>query len=234
MSTSEKLKNLVTKGLFLEALDGLDEFKNLANDVAMLRARVNALNTKVRLNTINNSEYNIDRNRILQAILSLIDEAFGSSAVISQGFEGFVDTDQNNYRLRLLKIIKDNERKNVDITDTAKDYLKKYTDYFDAKALRKFFDRDGSLLMELNKNLDALEDSLTKLVNKDVDKFIDNVMSIISEAIPDWSAIDQAYTLCVGRGFSNKYIDMIILKKSNDNEAKLKAVGLIEEFLESL
>jgi Effector-associated domain 11 len=228
MTPQQKIQTAIAKGDIDGALGILDTF---SDDATLLMSRWSSLKREKMLGIIDFSNEQIQRNRIVSAILSYA--GCDDSVMIQQKPQAAI-SHSANWESALLQIIKDNERKNQDAAKKALTLLESFRSYYDLKRTRSFFDRSGEKLQEIEASFEEFKKSLSKSSNESVEKFIDRVASLIDSPVPGWPSISDAYNLCVGRGFVDSYIERNLNSTPNDDDAKLSAIQRIETFLGQL
>lgn len=228
MTPQQTIQNLVGSNKVEEAIIALYQVPGInSNDVVLLQCRWNDLSREQRLGLLSYSEIIQQQARIVSAILSY-------AGCDSTPAQRPTQVTQQGWEPQLLQIIKDNDRKNTENVKRATTLLESFRSYYDLKRTRSFFDRSGEKLQEIQDEFEAFKKTLNKSENESVEKFIDRVAGHISAAIPDWPSIAEAYRLCVGRKMVDSFIERNLIATPNDDDAKLKAVQSIENFLGSL
>lgn len=232
MTPQQTIQNLVGSNKIEQAIKALYQVPEInRNDVVLLQSRWNRLSREQMLGMLSYSEHSQQQAKIVSAILSYA--GCDTNAMPDQQPTQVTHSPQG-WEPQLLQIIRDNDRKNTDNVKRATTLLEAFRSYYDLKRTRSFFDRSGEKLQEIQDEFKAFKKNLNKSENESVEKFIDRVADHISAAIPDWPSIAEAYRLCLGRGFVDSFIERNLTATPNDDDAKLKAVQSIENFLGSL
>ncbi len=74
----QEIRQLITRGRIKPALDQLEQRlagTDLQTEITLLQARYHALERERRLGTLSNADANLERNRVVAAILELLDQA---------------------------------------------------------------------------------------------------------------------------------------------------------------
>ena len=225
MDNKQTIQNLISKGDVDGALKVLATF---SDEATLLMSRWNGLKREKMLGMISFSDEQMNRNRIVQAILSCA--GVDGSSVAMNTSSALVQS-SSGWESDLLQIIKDNERKNATVAKEALKYLEAFRSYHDTKKTRAFFDVSGRKLQELQQELDDFKATLNNQNLDSKESFIERVSDLLSAKIPDWPSIQEAFTLCVGRGFASSWLKQTLELQPSDDEAKLNAVQMIEGFL---
>lgn len=231
MDNKQIIQNAISRGDIDGALAILGTF---SNDATLLMSRWSSLKREKMLSIIDFSNEQIQRNRIVSAILSYAgcddSAARPTQQSTPQGWEP-----------QLLQIIRENDRKNPEAARRALTLIESFRSYHDLKKTRSFFDRSGEKLQEIQDEFEAFKKTLNKSENESVEKFIDRVASLIDAKIPDWPSIKEAFVLCLGRAGASslgsmqiEQLERIIENQPNDDDAKLRIVYSIETFLGQL
>lgn len=232
MTPQQKVQHLISSNKIEEAINALYEVPGInTNDAIHLQSRWNGHKRNQILGMLSFSEASQEQAKIVSALLSY---AGCDQSTMVATKPTYLTQSAPNWESALLQIIKDNDRKNTDNVKRATTLLESFRAYYDLKRTRSFFDRSGEKLQEIQDKFEAFKKTLNKSENESVEKFIDRVADHISAAIPDWPSIAEAYRLCLGRGFVDSFIERNLTATPNDDDAKLKAVQSIENFLGSL
>ncbi len=232
MDNKQLIQNAISKGDIDGALAILDTF---SNDATLLMSRWSSLKREKMLGVIDFSNEQMQRNRIVSAILSYAgcDDSAARPTQATHTPQG--------WEPQLLQIIRENDRKNPEAARRALTLLESFRSYHDLKKTRSFFDRSGEKLQEIQDEFEAFKKTLNKSENESVEKFIDRVASLIDAKIPDWPSIKEAFVLCLGRSGASslgsmqiEQLERIIQNQPSDDDAKLRIVYSIETFLGQL
>lgn len=234
--TQQTIQDLVASGNTKEAIEALYQVPGVkGTDVILLLSRWNSLSREKMLGIIDDRDYSVNRSRIVSAILSYV----GGESVMIQPTQQ--TSSSSSWESELLKIIKDNERKDPDAAKRALSLLESFRIHYDLKKTRTFFDRSGEKLKEIEQQFEDFKNNLNKSENESVEKFIDRVAGLIDARVPDWPSIKEAFVLCLGRSGAGSLghmqigqLERIIENQPNDDSAKLRIVEAIETFLGQL
>jgi uncharacterized protein (UPF0335 family) len=190
------------------------------NERTIIAGRLTTLEKKINFGIINYENQTIEHNRICQAILYHAKEANNNTTMQINSLEDALNT-----------IVRDNKRRRSELALKAEQYLKIWREYTDEKKRTPAFDIAGRRLKVITDSINEFLNSLNEAQKDDLEAIVARVTKLIDPAIPSWDAINEAYTLLVGRGFIDKYISENIKLQPNDNEAKIRCAESIEEYL---
>lgn len=198
------------------------------NERVLLLGRLNSLERDERLGTMDYSTANIQRNRITQAILS---HAKGYNDVIVASYSS---VQQNTLEDALNAIVRENKRRRPSLALLAEGHLKIWREYHDEKRRTPSFDVTGRRLKVIEADVNEFLSSLDEAKKDDLEAIVERVNKLIEPVVPSWNAIEEAYTLLVGRGFDDAYIRRNVELQPDDMEAKIKCAENIENYLARL
>lgn len=198
------------------------------NDIFLLESRLNGLERQERLGTIPFDNANVERARITAAILSLAGLSHTPTPSATP-----THTQPKNWEQTLLEVEAKYTRQNPAIAREASQLLVLFRQYHDRKRVSRIFDINGTRLEEHEAELEKFLNKVNGQVMESRENFVEKVAELLSATVPDWSSIEEAFTLCVGRGMSSNHMENVIQKRPNDDEAKLRIVEAIESFLSS-
>lgn len=183
--------------------------------------------------TIDNSEYILRINQITQSLLQLNRELSGgknTNNILPTNNTRSVMTTED----KLSFIIQETKRRNPVLATKAKTLLDKIREYGDKKALSHSFDASGKRQKLIQLEINELAKEWDEFKGNTSDNFADQVRDIIDnpeDLVPSWDKLEKAYTILVGRGLSNSNLKESITLKPNDDEAKIVACEIMEEYL---
>lgn len=199
-----------------------------SSDVVLLTSRWNSLKRQKMLGTISSSDEGVERSRIITALLSYVG---ADSSFIPTLSATPTHTQPKSWEQILLDVEAKYTRQNPAIANEASQLLVLFRQYYDRKRVSKIFDINGTRLKEHEAELDKFLGKVNGQVMESRENFVEKVAELLSATVPDWSSIEEAFTLCVGRGMSSNHMENVIQKRPNDDEAKLRIVEAIESFL---
>lgn len=218
----DQILALVAKNKIDEALALLGD----SNEIVSLTGRWNRLKREKMLGTLDYREESVRQSQIVSALLSYadIDDDYTpptpSAKLAPSGWEQ-----------TLLGIEAEYSRKNPSIAKEASLLLVLFRQYHDRKRVSKIFDINGARLKEHESELEKFLGKVNGQVMEGRETFVEKVANLLSATVPDWASIEEAFTLCVGRGMQSNHMENVINKRPDDDEAKLRIVEAIESFL---
>ena len=201
-----------------------------SSDAVLLTSRWNNLKRQKNEGIISSSDEGVERSRIITALLSYAgaDLYFTPTPSATP-----THTQPKSWEQTLLDLEAKYTRQNPAIAREASQLLVLFRQYHDRKRVSRIFDINGTRLEEHEAELEKFLNKVNGQVMESRENFVEKVAELLSATVPDWSSIEEAFTLCVGRGMSSNHMENVIQKRPNDDEAKLRIVEAIESFLSS-
>lgn len=223
------VQNLISKGDVKGAIQIL--LDNNHDGGLQLMSRFNSLARQEMMRTIDFSHAQIERNRIVQAVLDYSREKGGrfSSPIETISTVAIVAASDFNEG-KLLEIITTNKRRRPEIADKAQRILTAYRDYKDTKQTTPSFDPAGRRLRSIQADADDLLKSLDDEKEASLEKIVERIAQLIELTIPEYSALKEAYNLASGRGFKNNWVEQQLASMPDDTEVRISIAEKIEAF----
>ena len=199
-----------------------------------LSARFNSLNSKKIMGTINYSEESVETNQLYASLYSLASEIAGKQGATTQPIQQKVFVKHDLSESKLQSIMRKYRRSNKEIYQHANDLLSEYRGYKDTKSGNPSHDRSGLILKNIVTDYNTLLAGIEANKAKELDDIVKKVNDYISDDVPTWENIGKAYTLLIGRGIEDHYIQGCINKEPNDNQAKIECATRIENHLANI
>lgn len=221
---NDKIAILVTQNKLKEAIQllGVTESINLLG-------RLNALEQQERIGTISFSDANISRNRIVQAILSCagVDSSSITAAKVAhpktEGPEAI-----------LMTIVIQNKRRRPEIAQQADSLLSEVRAYEINKARQPSYDPVGRRHRALMEKIEKLQSDVIEAKGDSLESIVDKITNLLSETIPSYEKLREAYRLASGRGMSSGYIEATLNSQPDDDEARITIAEKIESFIATI
>jgi len=134
----------------------------------------------------------------------------------------------------LRAIIAKNKRRNEDLYNKANTLLEKYRKYQDQKAETPTYDPANRRFDGIIQEMRAFKAEIEESAKDDLEGTVDRIQSLISDRVPTWGSLQEAYNLAVGRGMKSEKAERILLAQPADDEARIDVAELIEDFLTSI
>jgi hypothetical protein len=218
------IQQLIASGKPEQALNQLPN----SSEVVLLKSRFYTLKTNINLGLISNEEYNRELAKINYSILSLCRNDNDVEYV------GEVKQISNNPKDILSEIIINNKRRRTDISDRAQTILIQYNQYEQEKLLNPSYDIVGRRLKNLNEQVNALQLELQEQKEESLEEIVEKINILISETIPSYIHLKEAYKLSSGRGMKDSWIEDQLNNTPNDNEVRIGIAEKIELFISKL
>lgn len=220
------IQNFVSQGKIKEAINLVQ-----GNEGVLLMSRLNKLERDIRLDIITHGKANIERNRIIQSVLSYAGslEVYADTNPAANHVIGVADL-INKAKELMIK----NKRLDKDIFIAAKGIKAKLVEYQDEKDMSAGYDASGRILDGLHIELKDLQGDEKENTFDKVEDFIEAVNILIEKDIPTWKELKQAYTLCTTKQFNDSWVAQQLELKPDSDEAKAKVATRIELFLNTL
>lgn len=195
--------------------------------------RIYQLERDVRMGVITHEQATRTRNQIRHAILNSADisEQDLSNAITPVRV---AQPRTEAPEVVLKTIILQNKRRREDIANQARDILSRLQAYQNEKDLSAAFDPSGRRYKAIMEDFNSLSDMLNEAKGDDIEAIVGRIKSLISETIPTYDQLDEAYRLASGRGMKSEYIDRTLNNRPSDNDARISIAELIEEFIENI
>lgn len=220
------VQNLISKGDVKGAIQIL--LDNNHDGGLQLMSRFNSLAQQEMMGTIDFSHAQIERNRIVQAVLDYSGEKNGRFS--SQTATVAIVTAGDFNESKLLEIITTNKRRRPEVADKAQSILGAYRDYKDTKQTTPSFDPAGRRLRSIQADADELLKSLADEKEASLEKIVERIAKLIEPTIPEYSALKEAYSLASGRGFKNNWVEQQLTTMPDDTEVRISIAEKIEGF----
>lgn len=221
----EQIYNLVIRGQLAEAVNLLP-----GNEGILLAARLNNLDRSVRMGTISHDSATMQRNQITHAILSFagIDDSF--SVRVKAVAQPATETPE----AILQAIIIQNKRRREPIANEAREILSRLQAYRNEKALSSAFDPAGSRFRAIEHDITDLKEKLNDAKDDDIEAIVDRVKKLLSDTVPSYDQLNEAYRLASGRGMKSEYIDRTLNSRPEDPDARITIAEQIESFIATI
>lgn len=219
----ERIQNLVARNKLAAAIDLIG-----GDESTMLHSRLNAINREVRLGIVSRDKASMEYNRIVYSILECagIDE----NPVVSSS----IPVQSESPEFTLNKIIIENKRRRPEIAIKASDILNEIRAYNDNKVQQPSFDPTGRRYRVLMDKVKDLRDSVSEAKGNSLEAIVDKINSLISDNIPSYDKLQEAYKLAVGRGMVDNHVKTILENQPDDDEARITVATAIELFIANI
>ena len=215
----DQIRNLVSANRLKEAAELID-----GNDGALLLSRISNANRQVTLGLVSNSESTVIFNQIRAAILSHCESAERYSPQKSH----------THIMSTLQQIISDNRRRRPEIADEAQSILNDYRAYSDAKAANSSHDPAGRRYKAIQEAEAQLIKRIEDEKDNSLEQTIDRINAYLTEAVPGYENLKEAYKLASGRGMKNQWIEDQLREQPDDKETKIDIAEKIEMFISKI
>lgn len=219
----DRIHDLVRQNKLNEAINLLGE------EGIMLSSRLNGLRRQERLGTISFDQATMQRNRIVSAILSI-----GGVNVDSVTPTKVSHPQTEGPEALLMTIIIQNKRRRPGIAEQADSLLSEIRDYNDNKLRNTSYDPVGRRHKALKEKIEKLKSEISEAKGDSLESIIGKVNNLLSETIPSYDKLKEAYRLVSGRGMSDSYIESTLQSQPNDDEAKITIAEKIESFIATI
>lgn len=181
----------------------------------LLMSRLNSANRDNRIGVLSPAEYQVQMNRITAAVIDYAKEQKEQTM---------------NLESRLLDVITSNKRRRPELAKQAEDILHAYRTYNDTKRTTPSYDPVGRRMKAIQADYDALMLQLENEKEQSLEQIVERIAELISAAVPEYHALQEAYTLSSGRGFKNAWIEQQLMLKPDDQEVRISIAEQIEQF----
>jgi hypothetical protein len=188
------------------------------------RARWTRLKTNMRYGTITSSYYDVEYNKIVQALLSKTALLNGQKTANNMA----------SIENQLLQIAAHYTRRDKGIADEALEILSKIRGYNDKKAITPTFDPKGKEKEILHQYARKFSEKVKNKEEESSINVIKKVDDLLSDRLPRWENIKKAYDLAMAKGMENDWIDEMFARQPDDVDAKIKCVESIEAFIATI
>lgn len=134
----------------------------------------------------------------------------------------------------LLQTIKDNKRRNEALSNAAQALLTRYRDHQDEKAKNPSFDPAGRRFDGIMKDIKDFKYSLEEKGKDNLENTVTRITALISDRVPTYEKLQEAYNLAVGRGMNSKEVERMLEAKADDEEPRISIAERIESFLSTI
>lgn len=134
----------------------------------------------------------------------------------------------------LLQTIAANKRRNEALSNEAQALLTRYRDHQDEKAKNPSFDPAGRRLDGILKGIKDFKYSLEEKCKDNLENTVSRINFLISDRVPTYEQLQEAYNLAVGRGMSDKTVERLLEARANDEEPRISIAERIESFLSTI
>lgn len=223
-------------GLLIKASTGRTR---LHNDLLLLKGRYDDNERSNYLNTISNENYSMEKSRVVQALLNLIDEngitadvnVVPSTALRAQGSDALVtaliEAAEEVY-------IRTKRFEDQSVPSRALGVIEKIQAYKKQKRDVAGYDVSGRQLDLLEQDVADLRGMVAENVADTLEDFMMKVNGLIREPQPSWENLDSAYKLCTGRGMKDEWVEQQMSLRSDVGRVRADIATKIELFLHSL
>lgn len=231
----EKVQTLVGSGNLSGALDYLIQYykdidKDKWNTCILLKSRYVSNNNDWLSGILTSDEFNREKAKISHSILSITN--------LSNSFIKPVETPNqvtSSYEeSRLTEIIIQNKRRRPEIAEEAQLILNEFTKHKQTKNVDNSYDITNRKLKSIIERFDSLNIQLNELKEQSLEETVERIKELISETIPSWSNLAEAYILCNSKGMIDTYVVSQINNKPEDDDAKINVAEKIELFLSKI
>lgn len=191
----------------------------------LLGARLNSLHKRERMGVISQDQASRTRSQIAYSILAEI-ECEDSNHEFPQDV-----TIKNNLEGSLKTIIIENKRRRPGLADEARDLLSELQSHNNEKSLSSSYDTSGRRFVSIETRIDQLTIKLSEAKGDAVEDIVSRIASLLSDNIPSYDNLNEAYKLAVGRGMRSEYVDKTLNTKPNDSNAQITVAEKIESFI---
>lgn len=226
MNYKQQIQQLVGQGRLKEAIALY--VANNGEGAILLSARFHGNERSKNGGTISTSDYNMEYNKIMNALLSYIGVDVSYQQPQSQP-----EMKVENHETVLLTIIEKNKRRNEKLAANAKLLLDEYVAYKQEKATNVTYDVTGRRWKDLEARTAKFLDELKETKLDDLQSIVDRIMTLVV-GVPEYSDLDTAYRLAQGRGFKSEYIDRNLNNCPDDREVRITIAELLEQFASTI
>ena len=236
--------------------DGDDGIKRCLNELSklfpennlffILMAQFNRCLYNRRYNLMSNETIQMGINQVLHSLTQELNNLqerglFNKSKINNINSDDQLDFMKNNnfpnfysVEKRLDEICRDNIRSDFNIYSDASSWRDRIRKYKDSITDDKSYDVRRIEYNELMSNINSFFTLVENSEIIDSVLFISNVRKLLSQRIPTWDNILEAYRLVCGRGFVNEWVEKQINNRPNDVTVNIKITSMIEDFLATL
>lgn len=219
-----QISNLITKGKIEEAIQILID--NQVDGAISLMGRFNRNKKDNLLGLLTRDQYDRENNKISHAILYYADEDTDNVTPDTTSNTSLEDV--------LLRISAENKRRNIPVYDECQIILKEYRDYKDTKATNSLFDVTGRRYKAIEAKAIELINRLKESKELSKEDFAARIEELLSEVIPTYDSLKEAYELACGRGFKNNWIEQQLNQRPSDADVRINITEEIEAFVAKL
>lgn len=212
------ISQLLTRGNIKAAINLLKDDEERIS----LLGRYNRLEKDNRLGILTQSEYSRGINQITHAVLS----------ISSEGAEVNNSYLPKQSESSLLEVHKLHRRRHPAFAKTVMELINEFQQYNLFKSAKTAYDpsqRRFNLLKQKEQNI--LKKSREFELNYKESK-TSKVLSLISEGVPSYKDLSQAWALCQGLGMKSSWIPTSLTNQPNDDEVRISIAEEIEAFVE--
>lgn len=228
----EQIGNLIAKGRIKEAIELLDK-KNPELGLNLM-ARYNRLHREEMLNIISREQANLDRNRIVWAILSEFDIDPNTSLNFKPIKSHPTEIPIQSVFVEIDKVWRFYHKRNPILSQEADSIRSEYEEYQKQKRLDSTYDPTGRRLAGLKQKADNFIKKVNESKSDDVENIISKIKEHIKDPLPKWDDIQSAYNLLIGRNIQDDDLANVLKARPDDDEAKYIACDRITHHLNKL
>lgn len=222
------IAKLIGDNKTLQALQALID-SNIP-DAILLKAQYENGMKQFNMGTIDHGEWMRVQARVNWAALELAKKV--KEPIIETGSAPIVSVHALESWLRSVMV--KNKRRNETLYTRANTLLDKYRAYQDQKSETPTYDPANRRFDGIIQEMRALKTEIEESAKDDLEKVVDRIQSLISDRVPTWGSLQEAYNLAVGRGMKNEKVERVLLAQPADEEAHIDVTEAIEDFLTTL
>ena len=202
-----------------------------SDEKTLLLSRWNKNEKDDGLGLLDKRDYDKERNRVVNALISLGTEA----GLCPKDTTAKPETPQNRSdgaidENLLVNAIRENWRRRPDFTERIKKFMEEYAAYKLKTQTEPTFDVAKRRLAIFK---DAYKTILAELGAKkedDLVSFVEKIDTLLSDLLPSYKKLEEAYKLVCGRGFVDEWVERQLKNKPADNDTIIEIADRIQAF----
>lgn len=228
----DEVINLISRGHVHEAVKALLSHSNPS--AIAISGRYNRLKQDIRNGIISYENSSQEQSRIVQSILSSIgaDIDTGLGTDIVPGITNAVGGDKTKALLDRLQLIREYTiRRNPQLSNEAYALIGEIRAYNDEKRVNPLYDPTNRRMTLFENRVLGLESSSQISNENKYEEFVGKISPLLSDTVPSYENLKEAYSLACGRGFISSHIERQLEAMPDDDEVRISIAEQIEHFV---
>lgn len=221
----QQIQALIGRGRVKEAIEILVQ-KDVDNAL-LLSSRYSRLCGEKNRGVINEKDASVESNCIVNSILESAKLHFGGTIVTSPRY---TPQSSGEFSSTLTQIVRENFRRNPAIANESQAILDEYRGWQDARSKNATFDVANRRLNLIKEKAESLIKRLSKRQEDAKVNTVERIAKLLTDPVPSYLQLQEAYTLACGRGFKSSYIEQQLQSKPSDKEVRITITEKIEQF----